>query len=111
MLNNKNNEFKPGMFVEGKIDGFLNTNEILTIPTSAVLWTGKRSVVYLKTNPNETIFEMKEVILGKQIGESYQIVKGLKNGDAVVTNGTFTIDAAAQLQGKKSMMNHKKSNA
>ena len=108
VLNNKNNEFKPGMFVEGKIDGVLNTNEILTIPTSAVLWTGKRSVVYLKTNPNETIFEMKEVILGKQIGESYQIVKGLKNGDAVVTNGTFTIDAAAQLQGKKSMMNHKK---
>ena len=108
VLNNKNNEFKPGMFVESKIDDILNTTEILTIPTSAVLWTGKRSVVYLKTNPNETIFEMKEVIIGKQIGESYQIIKGLKNGDVVVTNGTFTIDAAAQLQGKKSMMNHKK---
>lgn len=108
VLNNKNNVFKPGMFVESKIDDILNTTEILTIPTSAVLWTGKRSVVYLKTKPNETIFEMKEVIIGKQIGESYQIIKGLKNGDVVVTNGAFTIDAAAQLQGKKSMMNHKK---
>ena len=108
VLNNINNEFKPGMFVEGKIDGVLNSTEVLTIPTSAVLWTGQRSVVYLKTNPNEPIFVMKEVILGKQIGKSYQIVKGLNNGDAVVTNGTFTIDAAAQLQGKKSMMNHKK---
>jgi len=108
VLNNNNNEFKPGLFVEGKIDGVLNNNEILTIPTSAVLWTGQRSVIYLKTNPSEPVFKMKEVILGKQIGESYQILKGLKNGDAVVTNGAFTIDAAAQLQGKKSMMNHDK---
>ena len=107
-LKNKDNEFKPGMFIEGTIDGVLNNTEVLTIPTSAVLWTGKRSVVYLKTKPNEPIFEMKEVILGKQIGESYQILKGLKNGDAVVINGTFTIDAAAQLQGKKSMMKHDK---
>jgi len=108
VLNNNNNEFKPGLFVEGKIDGVLNNNEILTIPTSAVLWTGQRSVIYLKTNPSEPVFKMKEVILGKQIGESYQILKGLKKGDAVVTNGAFTIDAAAQLQGKKSMMNYDK---
>lgn len=31
--------------------------------------------------------------------------EGLKNGDEIVTNGTFTVDAAAQLQNKKSMMN------
>jgi Cu(I)/Ag(I) efflux system membrane fusion protein len=29
----------------------------------------------------------------------------LSIGDEIVTNGTFTVDAAAQLQGKKSMMN------
>jgi len=109
VLSNKEDEFKPGMFVEGNIKGMTsNTGKLLRIPSSAVLWTGHRSIVYLKTNPNEPIFEMKEVILGKQIGESYQILKGLKNDDEVVTNGTFTIDAAAQLQGKKSMMNHKK---
>jgi Cu(I)/Ag(I) efflux system membrane fusion protein len=33
------------------------------------------------------------------------VLNGLENGDEIVTNGTFTIDAAAQLQGKKSMMN------
>jgi Cu(I)/Ag(I) efflux system membrane fusion protein len=106
VLKNKNNDFKPGMFVEGKVNiATSNTNDILMIPASAVLWTGERSIVYVKTNPNEPVFEMKEIVLGNQIGTNYQVLKGLNNGDEIVSNGTFTIDAAAQLQGKKSMMN------
>ncbi len=72
---------------------------------SAVLWTGVRSVVYLKPNSSEPIFEMKEIVLGSKLGDSYVVVEGLNLGDEIVTNGTFTLDAAAQLQGKKSMMN------
>ena len=40
-----------------------------------------------------------------KIGANYEILEGLSIGDEIVTNGTFTVDAAAQLQGKKSMMN------
>jgi len=106
VLNNKNDVFKPGMFVEGKIEG-LNTNkeQVLAIPSSAILWTGERSVVYLKANPNQPVFEMRKITLGNQIGNNYEVFEGLNNGDEIVTNGTFTVDAAAQLQGKKSMMN------
>ena len=68
------------------------------------MWTGERSVVYLKTIPNSPQFEMQEVKLGIEIGDFYQILEGLDKGDEIVTNGTFTVDAAAQLQGKKSMM-------
>jgi len=106
VLNNKNNVFKPGMFVEGRIKGvLLKTEQALSIPSSAVLWTGERSVVYVKTNSNEAVFEMREILLGNSIGENYEVVDGLKEGDEIVTNGAFTVDAAAQLQGKKSMMN------
>jgi Cu(I)/Ag(I) efflux system membrane fusion protein len=106
VLNNKNNKFKPGMFVEGKIKGISSSKEqVLAIPSSAILWTGRRSVVYLKANPNEPVFEMQEITLGNKVGDNYEIVEGLNNGDEIVTNGVFTIDAAAQLQGKKSMMN------
>ncbi|WP_298782430.1 efflux RND transporter periplasmic adaptor subunit [uncultured Polaribacter sp.] len=106
VLNNKNREFKTGMFVEGNIENTMSKKEqSLTIPSSAILWTGERSVVYLKTNPDEPIFEMREVTIGKQLGDQYEVVDGLKNGDEIVTNGTFTVDASAQLQGKKSMMN------
>ncbi|PKB44343.1 Cu(I)/Ag(I) efflux system membrane fusion protein [Cellulophaga sp. RHA19] len=106
VLNNKNDVFKPGMFVTANIERVSSSNDaVLTIPASAVLWTGKRSVVYLKTNPDQTIFEMREVVLGNQIGNEYEVLEGLFIGNEIVTNGTFTVDAAAQLQGKKSMMN------
>ena len=106
VLKNTNHEFKTGMFVEGNIAIIKTKKEQnLMIPTSAILWTGKRSVVYLKTSPNEPIFEMQEITIGKQLGEQYEVIDGLKSGDEIVTNGTFTVDASAQLQGKKSMMN------
>ncbi|MET2985955.1 efflux RND transporter periplasmic adaptor subunit [Aureibaculum conchae] len=106
VLTNKNDVFKPGMFVTATIERISSSNgEVLTIPASAVLWTGERSVVYLKTNPDQTVFEMREVVLGNQIGNEYEVLEGLFVGNEIVTNGTFTVDAAAQLQGKKSMMN------
>jgi len=106
VLNNKNDVFKPGMFVSASIDGVKNKDkETLSIPASAVLWTGERSIVYVKANPNQPIFEMRKITLGNQIGNNYEVLEGLNNGDEVVTNGIFTVDAAAQLQGKKSMMN------
>ncbi|WP_282055739.1 efflux RND transporter periplasmic adaptor subunit [Maribacter luteus] len=106
VLTNKNDVFKPGMFVTANIERVASSNDtVLIIPASAVLWTGERSVVYLKTNPDQTIFEMREVVLGNQIGNEYEVLEGLFIGNEIVTNGTFTVDAAAQLQGKKSMMN------
>ncbi|GAB5563845.1 MAG: hypothetical protein Wins2KO_09080 [Winogradskyella sp.] len=106
VLSNKDDVFKPGMFVTANIEGSTAKNdEVLSIPASSVLWTGERSVVYLKTNPDQPIFEMREIKLGNQIGNEYEVVEGLFVGNEIVTNGTFTVDAAAQLQGKKSMMN------
>ncbi len=106
VLNNENALFKPGMFVAAKVVGGTNdTKNVLTLPASAILWTGERSVVYLKTDPNQPVFEMREVVLGSRIGDDYEVLEGLSAGNEIVVNGTFTVDAAAQLQGKKSMMN------
>jgi len=108
VLTNKKGMFKPGMFVEGEIKTINSkTTEVIAIPSSAVLWTGKRSVVYLKTNINESVFEIREITLGNKNRSTYEVLSGLNTGDEIVTNGTFTVDAAAQLQGKKSMMNKK----
>lgn len=105
-LKNTDDLFKPGMFVTGKLKGELKMNdELITVPSSAVMWTGERSLVYVKTNPNEPVFEMREVTIGNRNGENFTISKGLQYRDEIVTNGTFSVDAAAQLQGKKAMMN------
>ncbi|WP_271404988.1 efflux RND transporter periplasmic adaptor subunit [Tenacibaculum soleae] len=109
VLNNRKELFKPEMFVTGKVDATVKeTKAQLLIPASAVLWTGKRSIVYVKPDINNPIFEMREIILGNKLGDNYEVKNGLQSDDEVVTNGVFTIDASAQLQGKKSMMNHKK---
>lgn len=39
------------------------------------------------------------------MGKDYIIEKGLEVGEEIVANGTFNVDAAAQLAGKPSMMN------
>ena len=108
VLNNKDEVFKPGMFVQGKVNSNTTVNEsVITVPASAVMWTGKRSLVYVKSDFEEPVFEMREVTIGNSTGENVTIIDGLENGEEIVVNGTFTVDAAAQLQGKKSMMNQK----
>ncbi len=106
-LNNKEGILKPGMFVTSKVQVAKSTDQqsLISIPATAVLWTGNRSLVYVKTNPDEPVFKMREVDLGPKNGDMYIILDGLSNGEEVVVNGTFTVDAAAQLQGKRSMMN------
>lgn len=109
VLENSERLFKPGMFISGKIiSSTTSPSGQLTIPATSVMWTGERSLVYIKSNPNEPVFEMREITLGNRNGETFTVVSGLQNGDEIVTNGTFTVDAAAQLQGKNSMMNRDK---
>ena len=110
-IKNNDNLFKPGMFVTGKVQGTKTQSEMLSVPSSAVMWTGERSLVYVKTNPNEPVFEMREVSIHNRNGENYTISSGVQTGEEIVTNGIFTVDAAAQLQGKKSMMNKAKEDA
>ncbi|MCH4824522.1 efflux RND transporter periplasmic adaptor subunit [Gramella lutea] len=111
VLNNNENRLKPGMFVEAKAESSFSDSQgqNLEIPRSAVLWTGERSLVYVKTGGDQPTFEMREVKLGNSTGENFQVLNGLEAGEEIVTNGTFTVDAAAQLQGKRSMMNNAKS--
>jgi Cu(I)/Ag(I) efflux system membrane fusion protein len=49
---------------------------------------------------------LREVDLGPSLGDAYVVLSGINDGDEIVTNGAFTIDASAQLAGKLSMMNN-----
>ena len=109
-MSNPGAKLKPEMFATGivksNLDEFKNK---LVIPRSAVLWTGKRSIVYVKQPGDEPIFKIREIELGPQLGDSYVVTEGLKDGEEIVTEGAFSVDAAAQLEGKLSMMNQETS--
>lgn len=104
---NQSGKLKPEMFASGIVSSNLQEfSNKLIIPRSAVLWTGKRSIVYVKQPAtDEPIFKLREIGLGPMVGESYVITDGLSEGEEIVTSGTFSVDAAAQLGGKPSMMN------
>ena len=110
-VSNSSGLLKPEMFVEGTIHPAKRKTSTtkksqLTLPKSAVLWTGKRSIVYVKLPDTEIpSFQFREVELGASLGNSYEITSGIEAGEEVVTYGSFTIDAAAQLNNQTSMMN------
>jgi len=106
-INNPGGKLKPEMFATGIVKADLNEyKDKLVIPSTAVLWTGKRSVVYVKqTKTTEFIFKIREIELGPMLGNSYVVMNGLNDGEEIVTEGAFSVDASAQLDGKPSMMN------
>jgi hypothetical protein len=49
-------------------------------------------------------FEGREIVLGPRAGDYYLVRHGLEEGELVVTQGNFKIDAEIQIQAKPSMM-------
>lgn len=103
---NAGGRFKPEMLLVGAVRANLKQYEDeVVIPKSAVLWTGQRSVVYVQDETEDLpTFIMRQVTLGPAVGDSYVVTDGLAEGEVIAVNGTFVIDSAAQLQGRKSMM-------
>ncbi|GHT61794.1 cation transporter [Bacteroidia bacterium] len=102
-------ELKPEMYANAVVKTVLNRqgNEII-IPKTAVLWTGKRSIVYVRQPQQDLpVFKLREIDLGASLGNEYVVLSGLNDGEEIVTHGAFVIDASAQLEGKPSMMNKK----
>ncbi len=106
-VDNPKLELKPEMFANGIIKPKISGGQKdLMIPKTAVLWTGKRAVVYVKMPERKyNSFLFREITLGPEAGEFYIVKEGLSEGEEIAVNGVFKIDAASQLEGKPSMMN------
>jgi multidrug efflux pump subunit AcrA (membrane-fusion protein) len=91
---------KPGMFANVSI--FVASEQpVLHIPVAAVLRSGRRNIAFVSKGDGE--FEPREVVLGKVgVHESkervYEILKGLNEGEQVVTSGQFLLDSESRLQ-------------
>ncbi|MCB0707557.1 MAG: efflux RND transporter periplasmic adaptor subunit [Saprospiraceae bacterium] len=104
---NPGNRLKPGMLTEASLYLSPPEDDLIYIPKSAVLWTGKRSVVYKRiTTYDRPVFSYCEVQTGRDLGDWIEIISGLTVGEEIVSQGAFGLDAEAQLQGRRSMMNN-----
>lgn len=79
-------------------------SDVLTIPKSAALMTGKRAVVYVQTEPQGGEFEARSVELGRRLGDRYEVLSGVDADELIVSRGAFRIDSELQLRGRPSMM-------
>jgi Cu(I)/Ag(I) efflux system membrane fusion protein len=105
---NPERKLKPGMVASAMLHGTPSKGEYITLPKSAVLWTGERSVVYVQDqNAKEPTFRIREITLGSSVGDSVLVISGIFAGERVVSRGVFALDASAQMAGKKSMTNLK----
>ncbi len=99
-VKNPDGTLRPGMFANVKVR--VDMGAVLSVPRSAVLSTGDRHVVYLRTGPGR--FELRSVQVGAKSGDYRQVLGGLDAGDVVATAGNFLIDSQMQLTGRPSLL-------
>ena len=86
---------KPNMFAAVTIEA-PPAGKKLFVPREALIRTGQRTAVVLALG--EGRFQPAEVAAGEEYGEWVEIVRGVKDGDVVVTSGQFLIDSEASLR-------------
>ncbi len=91
---------KPGMYANMELS--VGLGERLVVPESAVLHSGARNLVFVDQGQGR--LEPREVTLGAQTDEYVGIMRGLSEGERIVTSGNFLIDSESKLAAAKSMM-------
>ncbi|NIP96761.1 MAG: HlyD family efflux transporter periplasmic adaptor subunit, partial [Akkermansiaceae bacterium] len=81
------------------------TEPPLLVPSSAVLRTGDRAVVYRRiVSKQDPVFEGREIVLGPRAGDHFVVESGVREGDLVVTRGAFKLDSELQVRARTAMM-------
>ena len=73
----------------------LEAPSVLTVPRSAVIQTGREAVAYIDQGGGA--YEHRVVKIGRRGDTHLEVLSGLKEGDAVVTNGNLLIDGQAEM--------------
>jgi membrane fusion protein, copper/silver efflux system len=88
-------KLRPGMYVNAELE--MDMGAALTIPVSAVMPTGMRSVVFVDKGDGK--LEPRIVQLGTKYGDIYEVQSGLQENERVVASANFLIDAESKVQG------------
>jgi Cu(I)/Ag(I) efflux system membrane fusion protein len=85
----------PNMYVDVNITTGLD-KKVVAIPKSAIVNDGSREVVLLDVGDGR--FEPRQIKVGRRGDGFVQVLGGVSEGDKIVFNGNFLIDAESNLQ-------------
>jgi len=102
-FNNEKGDFKPNMFAQIAIHT-TGDEQTLLIPKEALIRTGKQDRVVLALG--EGSFKSIEVSVGRYDSESVEILKGLSEGEKVVSSAQFLLDSESSKSSDFKRMNH-----
>jgi Cu(I)/Ag(I) efflux system membrane fusion protein len=92
-VSNSEGLLKPGMYATVRLS--TPSRSALTVPSSAVLRTGERNVVFMDMGKGELM--PMDVELGRTAGEYTEVLAGLEPGQRVVTSAQFLLDSESNL--------------
>lgn len=93
-VSNPDGLLKPDMYVDVVIH--VDFGEKIAIPEEAVIDTGTRQIVFVKKG--QGVYEPREIKVGHNSDDFYEIVSGVKVGEEVVTSANFLIDSESKLK-------------
>jgi YHS domain-containing protein len=85
---------RPDMFVDVELPVAKAAG--LAVPADAVIDSGREQRVFVERSPG--VFEPRNVQAGWRFGDRIEIVKGLSEGERVVSEGTFLVDSESRLK-------------
>lgn len=93
-VDNSNNHFRPGMFVEVNIIA-AKRSEVPVVPREAVTRRGSANVVFVVSGQRAN---RRDVRLGLSDDEKYEVIDGIKAGDQVVVRGLETLTDGTRIR-------------
>jgi len=91
---NPHERLKPEMYANVEIK--VHLGQKLTVPEGAIIDTGLRQLAIV--DKGSGYFEPREVKVGSKVEGYYEVIKGLKAGERVVTSANFLIDSESKLK-------------
>jgi len=91
---NRGMELRLGMYVTLDFRTGAGVQSIV-VPREAVQAVGDRNVVYVPVEGDDGRFAERPVKLGAVMGDSVQVLEGVKTGDRIVTTGSFFLRGEA----------------
>lgn len=95
-LPNPDQRLRPGLTAHVTLNQ-RSADSVLSVPSEAVIRTGRRSLVMLAEDAGH--YRPVEVQTGQESAGKTEIIKGLEEGQKVVTSGQFLLDSEASLKG------------